>query len=186
MKHLSLRQIQTAASSLVSPTNRDVPSGAQETTSSRALAPVHRSGHELSTLAGIRPGWLRTLDQARRQLASAGLVEDVLRPAGSGFVQALLLHALQPSATQAPASPQRPLRTWMQGQLARRAASNQGEPASNAQVQPPAASLPPAVTAQWRYLHVEVHAWATGNAMDAVTVDIVTVQSVTYDIPRTK
>ncbi len=185
MKHLSRRQIQTAASSLVSPTNRDVPSGVQETTSLRALVPVHRSGYGLSTLASVRPRWLRPLDQARRQLSSAGFVEDVLRPVGSGFFQALLLHALQPGAPQAPASPQRPLRTWTQGQLARRAASSQSELASNAQVQPPASSLPPVDATQWRYLHVEVHTWTTGNAADAVTVDIVAVQSVTHGIPRT-
>jgi hypothetical protein len=146
---------------------------------------VHRSGHGLSTLASVRPRWLRPLDQARRQLAAAGLVEDVLRPVGSGFLQALLLHALQPGTPQAPASPQRPLRTWTQGQLTRRAASSQGEPASKPQVQPPASSLPPADATQWRYLHVEVHTWTTGEPAGAVTVDIVAVQSVTHDIPRT-
>jgi hypothetical protein len=181
MKHLPRRQIQTAASSLVSPTNRDVPSGAQETTSSRALVPVHRSGHGLSTLASVRPRWLRTLDQARRQLVSAGFVEDVLRPAGSGFVQALLLHVLQPGAPQAPASPQQPLRAWIHGHRARKTASNQGEPAGNAQ----ASTLPPADAAQWRYLHVEIHTWTTGEPAGAMTVDIAAVQSVTHDIPRT-
>jgi hypothetical protein len=186
MKHLSLRQIQTVASSLISPTGRDVPPGVEETTSSRALVPLRRSGHGLSTLASISTRWLRPLDQARRHLVSAGFVEDVLRPVGSGFVQALLLHALLPSTVQAPASPRGTLGTWLQGQLARRAASNQGEPASNAQVQPPARSHPPADAAQWRYLHVEVHTWTTGDATDAMTVDIVAVQSVTHDTARTK
>ncbi len=185
MKHLSLRQLQAVASSLVSPTDRDVSPGAEESTNSSALVPLRTSEHGLSTLARSRPRWLRPLDQARRQLATSGLVEDVLRPVGSGFVQALLLHALQPGAPQAPASPQRPLRTWTQGQLARRAASSQSELASNAQVQPPASSLPPVDATQWRYLHVEVHTWTTGNAADAVTVDIVAVQSVTHGIPRT-
>ncbi len=185
MKHLSLRQMQTAASSLVSPTNRDVPSGAQETTTSRALVPVRRSGQDLAPLPSARPRWLRPLDQARRQLASAGFVEDVLRPVGSGFVQALLLHALQPGTPQAPASPRGTLGTWLQGQLAHRAVSNQGEPASNAQAQPPVISVQTADATQWRYLHVEVHTWTTGASTDAMTVDIVAVQSVTHDTPRT-
>lgn len=179
MKHLSLRQIQTVASSRVSPTDRDVSPGAEETTRSRALVSLRRSEHGLSTLASIRPRWLRPLDQARRQLASAGFVEDVLRPVGSGFVQALLLHALQPGAAQTPATPQRPLRTWIRGQLAHRATSNQ-EPTRTAQAQLPARSLRPADTAQWRYLHIEVHAWATGESTDAV---FVAVQSVTDDCP---
>lgn len=185
MKHLSLRQIQTVASSLVSPTARDVPPRTEETTSSSALVPLHHSGHGLSTLARIRPRWLRPLDQARRQLASTGFVEDVLRPVGRGFVQALLIHALQPGAAQPPAGPQRPLRTWTQGQLTRRAASRQGEPASIAPAQPLVNSLQPADPAQWRYLHIEVHTWTTGESTGAVTVDIVAVQSVTHDIPRT-
>jgi hypothetical protein len=177
--------MQTVASSLVSPTGREVPPNAGEVTTSRAMIPMRRSDHGLSAQANVRPQWLRPLDQARRQLVSAGFVEDVLRPIGSGFVQALLLHALQASTAQAPASPQPPLRTWIQGQRARRAASNQGEPANNARVQPPVNSLSPAGATQWRYLHVEVHTWTTGEPTGAVTVDIVAVQSVTHDFTRT-
>jgi hypothetical protein len=63
--------------------------------------------------------------------------------------------------------------------------SSQGKPASIAQAQPPVNSLQTADAVQWRYLHIEVHTWTTGASTDAMTVDIVAVQSVTYDIPRT-
>jgi hypothetical protein len=149
------------------------------------MVPLHRSDPGLLAQAGVRPQWLRPLDLARHQLVSAGFVEEVLRPIGSGFVQALLLHALQPGTVQAPASPRRPLGTWIQGQLARKMASNQGETASNAQAQPPVISVQTADAAQWRYLHVEVHTWTIGEPAGAMMVDIVAVQSVTHDTPRT-
>lgn len=123
------------------------------------------------------------LTQARR-LISPDFVENVVRPVGSGFVQALLTHALQLGPAQAPPSPQRPLRTWAQRLLAERSASQQDQPAPNLPDQLPAANLPPVEAVQWRYLHVEVHTWTASGSTSAMTVDIVAAHSVTNDLIR--
>jgi hypothetical protein len=115
------------------------------------------------------------LAQARR-LISPDFVENVLRPVGSGLVQALLTHALQPGPAQIQPSPQRPLRAWAQHHLAARTAPQQDRPAPSLPDQPPAANL------RWRYLRVEVHTWASSDGTSAMAVDIVDVQSETKDM----
>jgi hypothetical protein len=124
------------------------------------------------------------LAQARR-LISPDFFENVLRPVGSGFVQALLTHALQPGPAQMQPNPHRPLRAWAQRNLVARTAPQQDQPAPSLPDQRPAANPSPADVAQWRYLHVEVHIWTAGARTSTMTVDIVAVQSVTNDIIQT-
>ena len=124
------------------------------------------------------------LAQARR-LISSGFVENVLRPVGSGLVQALLTHALQPGPAQMQPSLQRPLRAWAQRHLAARTAPPQDQPAPSLPDQLPAANLQPANAPQWRYLRIEVHSWTSGDGTSAMAVDIVAVQSETNDIIST-
>lgn len=72
----------------------------------------------LLTAAGFSHEALLHCDQARRRQIMVDFVENVLRPAGSGFVEAFLAHFVEQSTALAQITPQRSMQAWSQRQLA--------------------------------------------------------------------
>jgi hypothetical protein len=72
----------------------------------------------LLTAAGFSHEALLRFDQVQRRQIMVDFVENVLRPAGSSFVEALLTHFVEQSVALAQITPQRSMQAWSQRQLA--------------------------------------------------------------------
>lgn len=72
----------------------------------------------LLTAAGFSHEALLRFGQVQRRQIILDFVENVLRPAGSGFVEALLTHFVEQSVALAQITPQRSMQAWSQRQLA--------------------------------------------------------------------
>ncbi len=72
----------------------------------------------LLTAAGFSREVLLRLDQTQRRQIIVDFVENVLQPAGGGFVEALLADFVEQSIAIAQITPQRTMQAWSQRQLA--------------------------------------------------------------------
>jgi hypothetical protein len=117
----------------------------------------------LLTAAGFSREVLLPLDQTQRRQIMADFVENVLQPAGSGFVETLLADFVEQSVRMAQITPQRTMQAWSQRQLAQCVVAELSLAGRMFQWLQRGQNRWRAGKTLWDCTHVEALAWIAGN-----------------------
>ncbi len=117
----------------------------------------------LLTAAGFSREVLLRLDQTQRRQIIVDFVENVLQPAGGGFVEALLADFVEQSIAMAQITPQRTMQAWSQRQLAQCMIAELSLAGRMFQWLQRGQNRWRAGKTLWDCSHVEALAWTAGN-----------------------